>query len=196
MASALTIHGTSGQSIGLIPWTTPENVDGAATGDVASRNVVATTAETSAALITSVPSTVIPGTMTGLSLGIRCATVTNPPVEEAFLSIYLTNAAGTVIADWTPVTNVIATHGNKVGAATLRNGATYADIQAVILAGLTGAAGPIGLYAIARNTGASTTFEVEALWLVAAYSPKLPIDVGDETEVNTARTTVLGIVYP
>lgn len=171
MATTGRIYGTGGQNV-VGPgkaWTTPENVNGAASGDVASRNVVVTTAETSDNLVTSLAATAIPGTVTGLTLGIRCATVTTPPVEQASLVVYLTNAAGTVIADWNPVTNIIATHGDKEGAATLRNGATYADIKTAITTGLTGGAGPVGLYVIARNTAASTTYEVEAVWVNATY---------------------------
>lgn len=182
MATTGRIYGTGGQNIvgPGIAWTTPENVTGAASGDVASRNVVATTAETSDNLVTSLAATAIPGTVTALTLGIRCATVTTPPVEEAFLSVYLTNAAGTVIADWTPVTNVIATHGDKEGAATLRNGATYADVKAALAAGLTGGAGPVGLYVIARNTGITTTFEVEAVWANVTYIPTLDNSTAEE----------------
>lgn len=171
MATTGRIYGTDGINVAGpgVAWTDPENVNGAATGSIASRNVIVTVAEVSDNLVTSIAATAIAGTVTALSLGIRCATLATPPVEQASLIVYLSNDAGTVVADWT-VTNVTPTHGDKSGTATLRNGATYADVQAVIEAGLTGGAGPVGLYAIARNTGASTTYEVEAMWLAAEYT--------------------------
>lgn len=185
-----TIYGTGGQNVagpGVV-WTNPSNVNGAPTGAVASRNVVVTTAETSDNLVTSLAATNVAGTLTSLSLGIRCATQTTPPVEQASLSVYLTNAAGTIIADYTPVANVTPTHGNKVGLATLRNGATYADVQTVIEAGLTGGVGPVGLYAIARNTGASTTFEVEAVWVVFSDTPTDGTGESGATDVGLKRS--------
>lgn len=165
------IYGTGGINVvgPGVAWSNPSRVDGVSDADYADVAVVVTTAEQSDYLVTTLPATVISGSLTAISLGMRVSTA-SPAAIEALIRMYLTDGAGTVIADVQSGIAVTTSPADREVVATLRNGATYADVQALLTTGITGAAGPKGLYATAFNTGTTTTFCVESLWYNGTFS--------------------------